>query len=148
VGGEARILVDVDAALAKDRGGARVHLVGDEDFDSVGHVHLVIPAKAGAWLLVLGWVPAFAGMTIRAQSPPTPSRATARASRCRRSPLLHRTICAGPAARRGRRSRRKPRLPARAACRSPSGGRGWRPRRIGRRTGGRPRCWIGSRDRP
>src|SRR4051812_14262219 len=37
VGREARFLIDLNTALTEDGGGARVHLVGDEDLDGVGH---------------------------------------------------------------------------------------------------------------
>ena len=50
-----------------------------------------------------------------ARLPPTPSRATARAPRCRRCRPSRRTRCEGPAARRDRRRCRRPRLRARAA---------------------------------
>ena len=89
VGGLAGDFIDVDPALAEDGGGARVHRVGNEDFELV------------TW------------------SAPRPNRATARALRYRRCRRSRRTRCAGPAGRRDSRRCRRRRPRPRAAWRSP-----------------------------
>ncbi len=116
-------LVDLDAALAEDLGGAGVHLVADENF-RLSHCVFLGGFRERRNPIFLGdeLGPCLRRSTELLRSCELlrrPSRATARALRCPRCRRSRRTRCEGPAEHRDTRRCRRPRLPSRAGQRRP-----------------------------